>query len=693
MEQGGLGLLDALDNLSAIIDADSLDALELRDGNHLVLKNVVDEESGEVIPDVGMDQETLDVIRQTFQSVQLHLHHFYQKLKQQGERREFIEGMNSMMVLVGEAAHKLEKGNVLFKKYLGDMPEYIELQHFYRDKIIKELLQHGEEEQVQALLTAQSQRTAYPLNSLSELKADEIYELFYLKTEEGDDFFSPELAKRIKLACDFGLDAEVSTGEDPLVQVKNWEDLARQQAAHRVLDRIQPALKRYFAEKMHRRDHGLVTQVNSCMMALMLAAQPHQLLRQFSVKGCTAYYQDFILFLRDILQNQEYQMLRLSPDPERQAIKAPLLSLMQEIIDAFFHSTPYRDEIWGFLTKVVCAGESTKVMSSQLLRRLFDKLEQVLQQHPNGPIFKALDLIRAEDEVRYFDPLLLGCLPEQEAVLQKGSWRVSVIRMGSPTIQHVIHQAYVTAEFKEYLRGLPGVALFVNLQNRTSWQECARARAIEQLGQYAEFSDKLLVVTLPVATEFYMQTGIYALLEQADVFIEQLLQHTQDESTGCFFSPQLHQKILGPFLKKLVEAIHVSYFDRQKILNADERRVFISLVFNFLILKALEITHTQELIVSSKDGLDLSIMEVMQLLLLLRSAPHQECVKPLLSLLFGPILLTREREMVSLCCDRLVASLQQIEKHPQGLQALKELFQGETLSLEARVPGALDAGA
>ncbi|MFC2049379.1 hypothetical protein ACFLR2_01745, partial [Chlamydiota bacterium] len=110
-EKGGLSILDALENLNTLVDATSLDEIEVTDDD-LLIPHKGEKEGGEreiYWVKAGPDDQTLTAIKETFLSVHAYLHTFYSKMKKGGDTKRLVEGINTIMVLVGEATKNLEK--------------------------------------------------------------------------------------------------------------------------------------------------------------------------------------------------------------------------------------------------------------------------------------------------------------------------------------------------------------------------------------------------------------------------------------------------------------------------------------------------------------------------------------------------------------------------------------------------------
>src|SRR5262249_26587794 len=109
--KAGLNILDALENLNTLVDAESLEEIEITDDALLVpRKGEIGGGEEEIYwTKAGSNDQTLAAVRETFRSVNTYLQTFYTKMKKGGDTKRLVEGINTIMVLVGEAAKKLDR--------------------------------------------------------------------------------------------------------------------------------------------------------------------------------------------------------------------------------------------------------------------------------------------------------------------------------------------------------------------------------------------------------------------------------------------------------------------------------------------------------------------------------------------------------------------------------------------------------
>lgn len=705
-----LKILDALNNLTTIIDADSLEEIEVTEEQKFVLRKESSEEiEEEHLRDIywvqaGLDNQTFQTLEETFRAVFDYLQIFYNTMHEKGDSQKLVRGVNTIMVLVGEAAQKLDKFGSLFRKKLSDIPEYKELKNFYKQKVVEQFKvkpasvpkkektlseEEGWTEEIKEILQgheeAEEVAGVHILNEIDTIKQDNMYELFYLKNESGNDFYTQDLGNQIKLACDFGIFAEEYSGDDPFLQIKNWEDKQRNLQAASILKLSKKALTKFYKIAIKYKQVEAVEILHNACMALMLASNPRNMIRQFSLKGCYLYFHDFLLFLRSLLQNREFERLIIYGASDKQPFWNEVIELSKTFCTLLFTQPVNQEEVTDAIVNLISRSKGINGKSlSQVIQSSHRALEEACKKHPNGPAFKALDLVSENQEV-IWDPLRLGNLPCLEWTLSGRSTSLYLIRMACPVEQENINVAHITEEFKLFLRSCKKDErfLFIDFQDRTSWQEFARSRAIVELGNNAEFANNLTVVTLAKDTDFYNQVADYYNLDNAASFIEQFYEHLLEENTGYQFPHIIKKELFPEFIKPLLTTIHSSFFNNRKTLSFTERLDFIEIAYNLIILKVIEVTQPTYITLSSKDALDVGGTSSVGFVAFLSLDSNTKLdVKKIQTIIFGPTLMLRERVVHADRCDRLAAFISILEKTKNYLDPFRDLFKKETLFIK-----------
>jgi hypothetical protein len=701
---GHLAILEALDNLNTLIEANSLDELEVTEDLHLVSHRGGKEKYW---VQAGPDKHTQDAIRETYRTVLGYLQSFYHRMKDAHDQKRLITGVNTIMVLVGEATKKLQRFDTLFKQTVTEYKEFKDLQNFYRNKIIKETYKRFEKIPIPKLIEVPKEKTKmegelqglleeeepvevkegeHILNDLDVVKRDHLYELFYLRNEAGHFFYTTELGKQLKLACDFGEFAEAYFNGDPLLQIKNWEDRSLHLCAKEILKRHRPKVERFYRSTTAHKGFALVATMHKALMALMLAANPRNLIRQFAIKASSFYFHDFLLFLREALHDADFQKYLVYPVPGGKPFLQDTLTLVHALSATLFLLPRHHEELQTGLQGLVAKGLPKGGSLAERVAAAYKALQNVLQKHPSGPIFKALDLVREDDEERSFDPLFLGNYPEQETLFTSGDKEILCLRIPCPITQIVINRAEITEEFKNFLRNADKKILYLNFQDRTSWKEHARCLALEELGRQALFADVLTLVTMTKESHFYNQIGEYETLNDALAFRTQLKQHLFDESSGYTYPPFVKEKMSSDWLERLLLTLHSLFFENKKSLTFLEKITWIEIAYSLLILKLIELSQPDALALSSKDALDIGATSLVALIALLTQGQGKEWseeeFQALQRLLFGPVLLQRERPLLPERIDRLCSMMRLLEEKGAYLEAFSSLYKKETLKLE-----------
>lgn len=693
-----LTIESVLESLNTIVEADTLDDIEITDKGEML------KESGLGVP-AAANEQTLNAVRETFRIVYKYLQAYYKH--KNIDKEHLRERISTVMVLVGEAARKLEKFHKLFQDRIPKLPEYKQLQSFYRQQIAHETYKEFTEpltedekweQEIEEFLTSEhveEQEGVHVLNDVEVVKNDHLYELFYMKNEAGHHFYTSELARSLKLACEFGKYAEHYFGDDPLLQIRNWEDKSLQVLAKKILKASRAALENYFRQALKYKEVPIVSALQKAIFALMMAANPKNLIRQFSVKGCGLYFQDFHNFLKETIASSEYRRFLYSP-PTTTPFFVDVMSLIHSLTWNFISLGPGRNELKNVLNEMTKRFDALKSKTlSEFLTLSQSAIAEVLSKHPNGPLFKALDLIREEDETRSFDPFALNMLAGPEVTLKMGDKEINLLRMPSPTIQEFIDQAIVNDLFKDYLHAATlhknsFYLLMFNLQDKTSWKEHARCKVLEEMARSAEFHDVFTVVTLAKDTEFYTQTGVYHDLSNASDFIDQFNEHLGDETTGYFFPPHLKKELFQGFISTLLQTVHEAFFSSKKELKLNERLDFIELVYHFIELKIVELENPTYFTLTSKDGLDITGTSAVGLLALISALQDKKWKEEEFSLinliLFGQTLLNRERAVHKERIDRLIDMVKVLENHRGQISKFEKLFKPEVLAAEISFP-------
>src|SRR3990167_3398645 len=493
------------------------------------------------------EEPILEILDRTYQAIYFHLQSLYQNLETDWESKKLESGIAAMMALVGESAVKMDRylsfreGIAVEKRQekIAERVAFRELQRFYlehltkkfRDQVEGDLAWSEEWQENEGALSS----TMSGLKDFETVKRDEEYELFYIRNEEGDPYFTLELLRNIRLTADLVQPSE-SFEEDPLLKVRAIQDRDLQSSANQILGECHSLIEDFFHSSEKWEENQLARNLSMGIIALFLAANPRNLLQNTTGKSSLRYFADFLGFLRLGFQADEYQRWIAYPPEKSDQLASLLLALTHRLSFAFF-SRPggVRQEAIGLIHRTMRKGEelfqSSKkaILKGDTVWNEFlmedERFRSFLSKFTNGPLFKILDLIREEDDENQmiaFDPIGQGNFPYRLYQVQKGKTRIDLLHMPTPVLQQLINKCEITGEFQGFLRSCNEQGkkhLLINLNDRTSWREFGRSKSLETLQMKAEHSKHFFVLTLPKTTDFYYQNNEYLNLNRAEDFI------------------------------------------------------------------------------------------------------------------------------------------------------------------------------
>jgi hypothetical protein len=674
-------VVHALDNLNTIIDADGLDLIVVEEGRF-----IIPEQRPAVELSAAKDPEAPELVKEAFGIMYSHLQNYYEKMRVQGKSQELMDAMNSAIVLVGEAAQKLDEWQGLFQGSVFELPEYKRLYNFYKNKVVHELYKDFSAPLKRGKLRHAKQKVlnlegVHLLDDIEVVKKDYMYELFHMKNEQGHTFFTPKLESRIKLACDFDEFKGKYLGDDPLVQIKNWEDFALHQSAVHIVAQARDHIRRYYRQAMHYKEDSLVSLLNQSVMALMLAANASNLIRQFGHKPCYRYFNDFLGFLRETIRHRDFQKYLIYAPPAHTPFYSDVMDLVFKLTDLVFEGNLYYTEAEETLISWLNLKEN-EVLSKQI-HNTYARLTKILKGHPSGPVFKAIDLIR-EKEIPPFDPILQGNLPQKDCEISwVGITSFDLVRMPAPIEQRSIHSAHIDEEFIVFLKSLerkesPKKMLWIGLDSTLHWQNEARAHVIQELSNKGEFSAHFNLMKVPVDTDFATQKGRYLSNDEYLLFKQTIFDIAEEGGAIYALPPRAKQEIIGDWLGEAVDLIHNHFFQGAESLSVDERVQFLGILNLFLELKTIEVTKPDIVVFGSKDGLDETAFQQAFMVAFIaighkRDWKNEE-LENFFKMLYGPTLMIRERAPLSESPHIMEELLKRLEKHPGYLSKANNLF-------------------
>lgn len=711
-----LSIVEAIETLSNIAD------LEFDRGIGIVQKHdlILHRESIHYKTIYWLHQKeaaaTIHLVREIFRIILHYMLQFYKGEYGSVADQKTIEGIKAIMLLVGEAAKKLDHYGALLhphkesKSSVTEFKEYKKLQEYYSSKIAKKKDEGGLSQWILSLSWNKDRKVKeipfknfsvgpFPATlkdtkrlfvDLETVKKDREYELFFIRKQDGSRFFSPRLLRNIKLVYDFENYFGVHRRIDPLELVDQWYDRVVHSCARHIIKGLGTQLDHFLKELRKVKNHELVDALNAAIMALMFSAQGRNLLHHQPIKSCSEYFEDFLQFLRTALKTKLYQKWVAAPPPKSSHLAHDLLDFVHAVCKLVHVNVFGWEEMLPVMESLLKDGRQIlfkeQIEPAEKPARIWSRLAndylaltKLLKHHPNGPLLKVIQVLES-GSLNAFDPLHQQNIPQQLFDLLMDDQRISLIRMAAPVYQQVIQKTLIGEEFQGFLRSYgtfspPKRHLIINLQNRTSWLEYARCMALEQLQDQADFADELSVVTLAVNTDFYSQLAPYHQMNQADSFQEQFLDHLQGDHSGFYFPSSISKKALKSFIEEAFASIHRIFFAGSIELTRESRLNFIEIFYLLLQLKLLEWIKPQSFSLMCKDGIDVGAVHVGLLFAFLKLVSNQEWVESdweLLNLtLHAPALLLRERALLPEPYHRMVSALKWIEQVREEVGAEK----------------------
>ncbi len=707
MESNTLTLVEAVDALTSIADTDFENEITpIQQQQMIERRKVKDATKDQVKSGISLQhpRETIDKMKTIFKTILLHLRQFYGRDYQETKDGPAIERIKSIMVLVGDAAKKLDKHAAVFHaaktKSVSELKEYKHLQEFYLSRIARKIddntlsrwilalaKQAWTDKESIASIVKKPIEALHVFVDLESVKKDTEYELFFMRKQDGSRFFSPRLLRNIKLVCDFGGGFEGGKREmDPLEDVVFWRDRIFNAAAKGILKSLGNRLERFYRDAAKVKDQELVEDINKALMALMLSANDHNQLGQVPSKSCADYFADFQLFLRQALSKGDYQKLITYPPSAAQKLPNILLDMLHGLCTGLFVEVQLQRELSSIIHKLVSTAsaerspEHEKEASDTLWSRLAGDeaaLGKLLRRHSNGPLTKVLDILQEGGKLS-FDPIFhqKNLCYQHYALFRGNEGRILHTRLPTPTAQEYVDKASVIEEFKGFIRGcgedqLIGKFLLINLQDRTSWREHTRCSALEELQQSEGMDSRLTVVTLPKDTEFYHQIAPYHADNHAHAFIKHFKEQLSDDSAGFYFPSHIRKALFPHFIDGVLTAIHRIFFSGKNILLREHRQDFIEIFYLFLQLKLLELVEPDAFSLACKDGIDIGSSASTQLCAFLKIINDEELTSYdrdcLNTMMHAPSILERERVILQDRFNRVIGALKTIESAKEHL--------------------------
>jgi hypothetical protein len=679
-----LSILEAVDFLSSLSEIDvtiSSRALGVEEKDTLHPHRWLD---GQLI------YKNQELVTQSFTSILSYLSDLQENHPDQLQDEHVLKGLQSIFAILDEAAQKIEKFTELFKESpalnsLMDLEEYRKLQEYIASFILPRFSERAESWEEDLLGLKQEDLMGVSkkgLRDIEDIKEDKLYDLFFVKKHDKKPFYDYDMVRRLKLLYDFDQIAETGQEETSFIRIRQLQDKDFHQKAASILAGSSYLIGGFYKEAMKMKGVPLVASMNKALMALMLAANPRSwhssstLQESHLFKSSAEYFGDFHFYLRESLHSSEYKkMLSLKSD------STPLLyqhcfTLIHKLCAGYFLSMSLQKEIVSFIRRMIHVGSKmTQVKEPadkfpSLWKELLwedDSIRQVLQKQPNGPIRCTIESFLKGDIGKGWDPLSHRNVPSHLFTLMSKKKEIAFLRMPAPLMQKSIQVAEVPSEFEQFLKGClledkHEKFLLVNLQDRTSWEEHARSESLENFSKKEDIKQVFSLIGLPKKTDFYFQKEHYHDLDEASLFMDQLIEQFEGREQCGFYWPSSQAKESNVFAKAAVSMVHAVFFDKRKKLTLIERQSFIEIFYFFLILKSIDLYEPDYMALSCKDSIDTGAAAsggfFSFLRMIISDKPWKEEEKDLLLwILYAPALFFRERAIQKTDLNRLVNTM------------------------------------
>lgn len=617
--------------------------------------------------------------KDAFRVILNYLKNYYRREYGKLVRHESIEGIKDVMKVAVGAFNKLDTFAHLFPDYIHsekDTKEFQALDSFYQKKIAPIEVQESlgkwlHDLPIIAVLGHAKQRKEAEVLAeerfieMEAVKKDTEYELFFVRKEDGSRFFTSRTLRDVML----------------LGKTEDIFDVQRSQSLHLELAHLQDTAVREKAQNIFKTcatELGVVVNIAKkypfseplsllykAIIALFLAAQTKP---KIVVKSADVYLSDCIRFLRNLVDSTDYKkMLAYYPSADSE-ITTAIIKAVQGLSNALFVTSGVPTCLNDYIAPL-CGKEPGEIYFSDRIGTGYKEMQKIMHQFAFLPSTSVLHALQ-DGDVHGFDPLLLHNMPGVLFNIPVHGKNVTFYRIPTPTYQEYIHGAYITEEWKNFLRTAiqhkkDYCHIIFNFQNRTSWRDFARVKALEELQNQAPFASHVHVITLAHNGDFYEQNGPYLHQNHSGIFIEHLLEHLDSEASGFAYPKRIKTTILAKLARTLSQDILKVFFSNKNVLTRNDRLNFIELLYIMLEAAIINYMKADAVSYTCKDGLDSSLPEACLMAYFLNTiqeghiTPYDESYMQ--SILYGLPLLVRGRTLFEERFTRMQSAMKAIE--------------------------------
>ena len=618
-------------------------------------------------------------VQQIFRTILNYLRKVYESDREYFHPQQMEKSVYAVMLLADEAVKKWDRYTLLFKKTQDResvqlLKEYRDLKQFFKSKVVrfnKKALAIGVEEQ-------RITNSSFLIKDLETIRSDADYELLLLRKEEGGYFAPSALLRHILLV---GQSDELllhSEYQELISHLKATKDLQAHMIAQEMLKQSLSSIDDFFKQVKEFKTEESVICMSKALIALMLAANPYNLMRNDADKVCEQYLVDFCLFLR-------------------QAVSKPRAGPLTALIDPLYHKLSYLlftqacsyEKALEFILQLIAMGHSkNELLSAQKIQLdsviLYQDIaiRATLKAYPSGPLMQALALVREQRLGQGLDLFSQKNWPIQIYTILTDQLKISCMKIASMTMQTTLTDAELVPEFLGFMQILAKEQnqkyLVINLQNRSSWQEKARCTCLEKSQYKQEFLDHLVVITFDKDSDFYHQREGGS---NASAFLSKCAQEVlSGQEYGFYFPPTINSSRLTFFVNKALLLVHELFFDGKQEFSHQDRLDYIEIFHFFLFLHIIDQTTPDILSFTCKDGVDTSSIFSAEVFAWLHVMNHPEGLLKskrdfLLYLLYAPAMTLRGRSIDKDRIQRMASAMHVfIEKLNHNGFVIQEAF-------------------
>ncbi len=314
--------------------------------------------------------------------------------------------------------------------------------------------------------------------------------------------------------------------------------------------------------------------------------------------------------------------------------------LFEEIVQWLFLGANLQSDMKDFLYNVVPPPTD----------HMLTYLQETQKRLQSNPQFYGV-----KHDVSSEDQLLHGNLPSHIAFINH---KTQLIRLGQPICLSSRalwwwESPQVSPEFLLFLQQQPR-HLYVNLMKRKG-VESSPSTVLEALEKH---TDHFYVITLDKNSSFYWQDEKeFPEIMESSEFKKVFLDKMCAEKGNYFWSKHLNRSLWQQELQDILNQVHISIFQNQKVLNRIERRDFIELTYLAILDHLVDKWTPTSMNITCRQGIDRG-PSLMVLWMLQKGLIDK---KDMAALLLAPPLIMRNRASHAPKIERFISAAKRLE--------------------------------